>query len=180
VTTISFSRKLILRPRSRVQALKAALGFLSRLANPGGLRSTFERILVPLIETLQAGACMRRLDLQRLTREVMSRMASDLHTSLDWVAVPHFNTEHPHVHFALHRRRCQRRGIQAGSGLRPKWSPSRGATFRHRTTWLPDRAGRYSPAPPSSPPTALHTAGPVDRGANSQAGRSPPPPNRRR
>jgi hypothetical protein len=42
-----------------------------------------------------------RLDLQRLTRDLMSRMASDLHTSLDWVAVPHFNTEHPHVHVAL-------------------------------------------------------------------------------
>jgi hypothetical protein len=31
----------------------------------------------------------------------MNRMASDLHTSLDWVAVVHFNTEHPHVHVAL-------------------------------------------------------------------------------
>jgi hypothetical protein len=34
-----------------------------------------------------------RLDLQRLTRDVMSRMESDLHTSLDWVAVAHFNTD---------------------------------------------------------------------------------------
>ena len=42
-----------------------------------------------------------RLDLQRLTRDVMRRMESDLHTSLDWVAVSHFNTEHPHVHVAL-------------------------------------------------------------------------------
>jgi hypothetical protein len=42
-----------------------------------------------------------RLDLERLTRDVMSRMESDLHTSLDWVAVSHFNTEHPHVHIAL-------------------------------------------------------------------------------
>jgi len=31
----------------------------------------------------------------------MSRLESDLHTSLDWVAVAHFNTEHPHVHVAL-------------------------------------------------------------------------------
>ena len=42
-----------------------------------------------------------RLDLQRLTRDVMSRMGADLHTSLEWVAVSHFNTEHPHVHVAL-------------------------------------------------------------------------------
>jgi len=42
-----------------------------------------------------------RLDLQRLTRDVMSRMETDLHTSLEWAAVAHFNTEHPHVHIAL-------------------------------------------------------------------------------
>ena len=32
------------------------------------------------------------VDLRRLTRDVMSRLESDLHTSLDWVAVAHFNT----------------------------------------------------------------------------------------
>lgn len=45
-----------------------------------------------------------RLDLQRLTRDVMSRMQADLGTSLEWVAVAHFNTEHPHVHVALRGR----------------------------------------------------------------------------
>jgi hypothetical protein len=42
-----------------------------------------------------------RLDLQRLARDVMSRMETDLHTSVEWAAVAHFNTEHPHVHVAL-------------------------------------------------------------------------------
>jgi type IV secretory pathway VirD2 relaxase len=42
-----------------------------------------------------------RLDLQRLTRDVMGRMETDLHMSLEWVAAAHFNTEHPHVHVAL-------------------------------------------------------------------------------
>ena len=42
-----------------------------------------------------------RLDLQRLTRDLMSRMETDLNTSLEWAAVSHFNTEHPHVHIAL-------------------------------------------------------------------------------
>ncbi len=42
-----------------------------------------------------------RLDLQRLTRDVMSRAQADLGRSLEWVAVAHFNTEHPHVHVAL-------------------------------------------------------------------------------
>ena len=42
-----------------------------------------------------------RLDLDRLTRDLMARMAKDLGTKLEWVAVTHFNTEHPHVHIAL-------------------------------------------------------------------------------
>jgi type IV secretory pathway VirD2 relaxase len=42
-----------------------------------------------------------RLDLQKLTRELMRRMETDLHTRLEWAAVTHFNTEHPHVHIAL-------------------------------------------------------------------------------
>jgi type IV secretory pathway VirD2 relaxase len=42
-----------------------------------------------------------RADLKRLTRDLMSRMERDLGTPLEWVAVAHYNTEHPHVHLAL-------------------------------------------------------------------------------
>lgn len=42
-----------------------------------------------------------RVDLVRLTRELMSRVESDVEIPLEWVAVAHFNTEHPHVHVAL-------------------------------------------------------------------------------
>jgi type IV secretory pathway VirD2 relaxase len=42
-----------------------------------------------------------RLDLTRLTRDLMGRMEKDLHAQFEWVAVAHFNTEHPHVHVAL-------------------------------------------------------------------------------
>jgi type IV secretory pathway VirD2 relaxase len=42
-----------------------------------------------------------RVDLVRLTRELMSQVESDLEIPLEWVAVAHFNTEHPHVHIAL-------------------------------------------------------------------------------
>ena len=42
-----------------------------------------------------------RLDLHLLTRDLMGRMEKDLGTKLEWVAVTHFNTEHPHVHVAL-------------------------------------------------------------------------------
>src|SRR5665213_2053580 len=53
-----------------------------------------------------------RADLHRLTRDLMVRLAEDLGGSLEWVAVAHRNTEHPHVHVAL-------RGLAAdGQALR--------------------------------------------------------------
>ncbi len=42
-----------------------------------------------------------RVDLTRLTRDLMEKMENNLGTTLEWVAVAHFNTEHPHVHVAL-------------------------------------------------------------------------------
>ncbi len=42
-----------------------------------------------------------RAELKRLTRDLVSRMERDLGTPLEWVAVAHYNTEHPHVHMAL-------------------------------------------------------------------------------
>jgi type IV secretory pathway VirD2 relaxase len=42
-----------------------------------------------------------RIDLQRLTRELMGHMEKDLGTRLEWVGVSHFNTEHAHTHVAL-------------------------------------------------------------------------------
>ncbi len=40
-------------------------------------------------------------DLHRYTRHLMSRMEADLGTSLDWVAVNHWNTDNPHTHVVL-------------------------------------------------------------------------------
>jgi type IV secretory pathway VirD2 relaxase len=42
-----------------------------------------------------------RVDLQRLTIDLMSEMQTDLDAPLEWIAVAHYNTEHPHVHIAL-------------------------------------------------------------------------------
>lgn len=42
-----------------------------------------------------------RLDLPALTRRLIEQMEQDLGTKLQWVAVAHYNTEHPHVHVAL-------------------------------------------------------------------------------
>lgn len=40
-------------------------------------------------------------DLPRFTRDLMKQAAVDLETALDWVAVTHWNTEHPHVHIIV-------------------------------------------------------------------------------
>jgi type IV secretory pathway VirD2 relaxase len=42
-----------------------------------------------------------RVELQRLTRELMGQIESDLGKPIEWGAIAHFNTEHPHVHVAL-------------------------------------------------------------------------------
>ncbi|RST86565.1 DUF3363 domain-containing protein [Aquibium carbonis] len=43
-------------------------------------------------------------DLKTFTRDIMAQMEKDLGTRLDWVAVDHWNTEHPHVHVILRGR----------------------------------------------------------------------------
>src|SRR3546814_15509740 len=40
-------------------------------------------------------------DLKGFTRRLMKQMEEDLDTRLDWVAVDHFNTGHPHTHIVL-------------------------------------------------------------------------------
>lgn len=40
-------------------------------------------------------------DLKPLARRLMARMEEDLGTELDWVAVDHFNTGHPHTHVVV-------------------------------------------------------------------------------
>ena len=42
--------------------------------------------------------------LRSLTRELMDQASRDLGTRLDWVAVDHWNTEHPHVHILVRGR----------------------------------------------------------------------------
>jgi len=51
-------------------------------------------------------------NLRRLTSDLMERMEKDLDTGIEWVAVQHHNTEHPHVHVVV-------RGLRSdGAGLR--------------------------------------------------------------
>ncbi|MFT3997702.1 MAG: DUF3363 domain-containing protein [Asticcacaulis sp.] len=44
---------------------------------------------------------MQYEDLRSVTRRLMSQMETDLGTKLDWVAVDHFNTGHPHTHILI-------------------------------------------------------------------------------
>lgn len=41
------------------------------------------------------------IDLKPFTRDLMRKMEEDLGTRLDWVAVDHFNTGHPHTHVVV-------------------------------------------------------------------------------
>lgn len=43
-------------------------------------------------------------DLKAHTRDLMNQMEADLGTKLDWVAVNHYNTGHPHVHVIVNGR----------------------------------------------------------------------------
>lgn len=55
--------------------------------------------------------CGDRLDLEQLARDVMAAVQSDVGRPLEWAAVVHRNTEHPHVHLVL-------RGGVSGQPLR--------------------------------------------------------------
>lgn len=46
-------------------------------------------------------------DLKPLTRRLMAQMEKDLDTKLDWVAVDHHNTGHPHTHIIVRGRNDQ-------------------------------------------------------------------------
>lgn len=46
----------------------------------------------------------RLADLQPVIRDLMKQMERDLGTKLDWVAVDHFNTGHPHTHVVVRGR----------------------------------------------------------------------------
>jgi hypothetical protein len=67
----------------------------------GGWQSAGDPRLFKLIISPEFG---ERLDLRRHTRELVARMEKDLGVDLEWIAVAHFNTGHPHVHIALRGR----------------------------------------------------------------------------
>jgi type IV secretory pathway VirD2 relaxase len=53
----------------------------------------------------------RLADLKPFIRDLISQMERDLETKLDWVAVDHFNTGHPHTHVVIRGRDDQGRDL---------------------------------------------------------------------
>ncbi len=96
-----------------------------------------------------------------------AQMEKDLDTRLDWVAVDHWNTEHPHVHLIVRGVRedgqdlvISRDYIKEGMRDRARGSHHAGAGAAHRTS---------TSAAPGKP----------DRGGALDAARSPARPRRR-
>lgn len=50
-------------------------------------------------------------DLKAFTRDVMARAEKDLGTKLDWIAVDHWNTGHPHTHVVIRGRDAKGRDL---------------------------------------------------------------------
>jgi type IV secretory pathway VirD2 relaxase len=53
----------------------------------------------------------RLADLKPFVRDLLAQMERDLDTKLDWVAVNHFNTGHPHAHIVIRGRDDQGRDL---------------------------------------------------------------------
>jgi type IV secretory pathway VirD2 relaxase len=52
------------------------------------------------------------IDMERYTRDVMAKIQKDVNAPLEWVAVSHYNTDHPHVHVALRAVTLDNRDLQ--------------------------------------------------------------------
>ena len=59
-------------------------------------RSSSDRHQFRIIVAPEDGAAFESL--RSVTRNLMAKVEEDLGTTLDWVAVDHFNTDHPHTH----------------------------------------------------------------------------------
>jgi type IV secretory pathway VirD2 relaxase len=96
-------------------ATETATDFAQRLTS---WQSAGDERLFKIIVSPEFG---ERMDLEKHARDLMSRIERSLLTKLEWFAVVHHNTEHPHVHIALRGRddrgaalRLPRAFIQSG------------------------------------------------------------------
>jgi hypothetical protein len=98
----------------------------------GQWQSAGDQRLFKLIISPEFG---ERLDIRRHTRELMARMEQDLGLRLEWIAVAHFNTDHPHIHIALRGRTA----TMLRTCVLPNWDSGR------RWTLSKPSAGKWTP-----------------------------------
>jgi len=81
-----------------------------------------------------------RLNMQQLAREVMTRVENEIGAEVEWTAVAHFNTGHPHVHVAM-------RGIdRKGREIRLSSEFVKHGIRRIAEEWCTDQLGYRTPA----------------------------------
>ena len=114
--------------RGKGQQVKGALGFGSSgddmpiAENLADWQRSKDEHLFKIIISPEFG---ERMNMQQHTKQLVAQMEKDLGTPLQWVAVEHFNTEHPHVHLAVRGIDAQGQPLRIGkeyikSGLRSR------------------------------------------------------------
>jgi hypothetical protein len=116
---VAVKARIVKLGANRIGGVKAHLRYLerdgvSREGEPGRMYSTFtdeadrdafiergreDRHQFRFIISPEDGAALD--DLKPFTRDLMAQMEKDLETTLDWVAVDHHDTGHPHVHVVV-------------------------------------------------------------------------------
>jgi len=80
-----------------------------------------------------------RLDLKKQIRETITQMELDLQTSLEWIAVAHYNTDRPHVHVVIRGKRDDGRDLRippryVREGLRDRAAAAATRQLGYRTS----------------------------------------------
>lgn len=112
-----------------------------------------------------------RVDLKRLTRDLISQMETDLGTRLEWMPAAHFNNEHPHVHIALRGVGAESRPLRLSGDFIREGIRHITENFVRAPAWVSDRIGCRRCATSRGTPTSLHFTGP-DHPAECRQSRS--------
>ena len=83
----------------------------SDAADPAAFLARSERDAHQFRFVVSADEGARLSDLKPFIRDLVAQMERDLDTRLDWVAVDHFNTGHPHTHIVVRGRDDQGRDL---------------------------------------------------------------------
>ncbi len=75
-------------------------------------------------------------DLKPFIRDLVSQMEIDLETKLDWIAVDHYNTEHPHTHIVMSGKRDDGEDLVISKNYLSYGMRERGSAFLTRELGL--------------------------------------------